>query len=43
MSELDRNETIKSFASAASMLVDQYFASEKAGWNHDVSIVAVSK
>lgn len=42
MSELNRNETIKAFASAASLLIDQYIASERAGWDDHIAALPVS-
>lgn len=42
MSELNRNETIQAFASAASLLIDQYIASERAGWGDTIAALPVS-
>ncbi len=42
MSELNRNETIQAFASAASLLIDQYIASERLGWDGHLSALPVS-
>lgn len=40
MTKLNRNETIQAFASAASLLIEQYITSERAGW--DICVLPAS-
>ncbi|MCB1680573.1 MAG: hypothetical protein KDI61_07515 [Alphaproteobacteria bacterium] len=40
MSQLNREESIKAFASAASLLIEQYVLSEKADWSLELPLSA---
>lgn len=42
MSELNKTERIEIFASAASLLIEQYIASERPGWNDHLAGLRVS-